>query len=108
MLEQMSYKYLTLGRTNIFKNLPNYCYIPNLKIVDFCKKKIYQLFVFRGINENYKEFNSVVKPHGLNIDYDIDPSWAKENLKNVVLQGGLDPKTLLSSKQEILKKQKII
>ena len=90
-----------------YKNLPNYCYIPNLKIVDFCKKKNIPVICFpRGINENYKEFNSVVKPHGLNIDYDIDPSWAKENLKNVVLQGGLDPKTLLSSKQEILKKTK--
>ena len=90
-----------------YKNLPNYCYIPNLKIVDFCKKKNIPVICFpRGINENYKEFNSVVKPHGLNIDYDIDPSWAKENLKNVVLQGGLDPKTLLSSKQEIFKKTK--
>ena len=90
-----------------YKNLPNYCYIPNLKIVDFCKKKNIPVICFpRVINENYKEFNSVVNPNGLNIDYDIDPSWAKENLKNVVLQGGLDPKTLLSSKQEIFKKTK--
>ena len=43
-----------------------------------------------------------MKPDGLNIDYDIDPSWAKINLKNVVIQGGLDPKILLKSEKEII------
>ena len=40
----------------------------------------------------------------INIDYEIDPQWAKDNLKNVVLQGGLDPKILLTDK-ETLKKE---
>ena len=31
------------------KDLPNYCYIPNLKLVEFCKKKKYQLFVFQKV-----------------------------------------------------------
>ena len=48
------------------------------------------------------EFNNVVKPDGINLDYDIEPNWAKQNLNNVVLQGGLDPKILLSNNQEIL------
>ena len=85
------------------ENLPNYCYIPNLKIVEFCKKKNIPVICFpKGINQNYKEFNNVVKPHGLSLDYDVDPTWAKENLNDVVLQGGLDPKILLSSQQEII------
>ena len=85
------------------ENLPNYCYIPNLKIVEFCKKKNIPVICFpKGINQNYKEFNNVVKPHGLSLDYDVDPTWAKENLNEVVLQGGLDPKILLSSQQEII------
>jgi uroporphyrinogen decarboxylase len=84
-------------------DLPNYCYIPNLKIVDFCKEKKIPVISFpRGINKNFKEFNKVVKPNALNLDYDIDPLWAKKNLSNVVLQGGLDPKILLLSKKEIL------
>ena len=29
-------------------------------------------------NKNYKEFNNVVKPNGLSLDYDVDPSWAKK------------------------------
>ena len=83
-------------------DLLNYCYTPNLKIVEFCKEKRIPVICFpRGINKNYKEFNSVVKPDGINLDYDVDPYWAKQNLLNVVLQGGLDPKILLLDENEI-------
>tara|TARA_Y200000002_G_scaffold18981_1_gene14540 strand:- start:875 stop:1822 length:948 start_codon:yes stop_codon:yes gene_type:complete len=83
-------------------DLPNYCYIPNLKIVDFCKEKKIPVICFpKGINNNYKEFNNVVKPDGINLDYNVDPIWAKQNLLNVVLQGGLDPKVLLLNNEEI-------
>jgi uroporphyrinogen decarboxylase len=85
------------------KDLPNYCYIPNLKIVDYCKKKKIPVICFpKGINKNYKEFNNVVKPDGISLDYDVDPNWVKQNLSNVVFQGGLNPKLLLSNKKEIL------
>ena len=84
-------------------DLPNYCYIPNLKIVDFCKKKKIPVICFpKGIKKNYKEFNNVVKPDGISLDYDVDPHWVKTNLSNVVLQGGLDPKILLSDEQQIM------
>jgi uroporphyrinogen decarboxylase len=87
------------------EDLPNYCYIPNLKIVEFCKKKKIPVICFpKGLNENYKEFNNVVKPNGLNLDFELDPAWAKQNLKNVTLQGGLDPKSLLLSDEEIQKR----
>ena len=36
----------------------------------------------------------------------IDPNWAKKNLSNVVLQGGLDPKILLLSEEEIFNNAK--
>ena len=84
-------------------DLPNYCYIPNLKIVDYCKKKKIPVICFpKGIDKNYKEFNNVVKPDGISLDYDVDPNWVKQNLSNVVFQGGLNPKLLLSNKKEIL------
>ena len=83
-------------------DLPNYCYIPNLKIVEFCKDNKIPVICFpRGINANYKEFNNLVKPNGLNLDYDLDPAWAKQNLKNVILQGGLNPKNLLLPEKEM-------
>ena len=85
------------------QDLPNYCYIPNLKIVEFCKQKKIPVICFpKGLKENYKEFNNVVKPDGLNIDYEVDIKWAKVNLKNTVIQGGLDPKILLLSEKEII------
>ncbi len=84
-------------------DLPNYCYIPNLKIADFCKEKKIPFICFpKGINENYKEFNNIVKPDGISLDYDVDPNWARKNLLNVVLQGGLDPKILLSDNHKII------
>ena len=84
------------------EDLPNYCYIPNSKIVNFCKEKKIPVMCFpKGLNKNYKEFNNVVKPDAISLDYDIDPLWVKQNLTDVVLQGGLDPKLLLSSEKEI-------
>ncbi len=82
----------------------NYCIEPNLKLVNFCKKKKFPVICFpKGIGKNFKNFNNMVKPDGLNIDYEIDLTWAKENLKDVVIQGGLDPKILLSSDEKIMK-----
>ena len=55
----------------------------------------------KGIGEKYKEFLGIVRPNGINIDYDIDPKWAKENLKDVCLQGGMDPKILFEDEKKI-------
>ncbi|RPG95085.1 MAG: uroporphyrinogen decarboxylase [Candidatus Pelagibacter sp. TMED263] len=86
------------------KNIKNYCFIPNANIVEFCKKeKIPNICFPKGIKEKYKDFNKLVKSDGINLDYEIDPSWAKNNLRNVVIQGGLDPKTLLISETEMIK-----
>ena len=83
-------------------DLLNYCFIPNLKIVEFCKKKNIPTICFpKGIGRKYREFNNVVKSDGLSIDYEINPLWARQQLKNVVLQGGLDPKTLMLSEKKI-------
>jgi uroporphyrinogen decarboxylase len=88
-------------------DLPNFCYKPNLKIVEFCKSKKIPVICFpKGIKENYIEFNNIVKPDGLSLDYEIDPVWAKKNLTNVALQGGMNPKTLLKSEEEIYKEAK--
>jgi len=84
------------------EDLNSFCYTPNSKIVEFCKKKGIPVICFpRDIRENYKDFNNLVKPDGINIDYNVDPKWAKENLKDTVIQGGLDPKILLLSDEEI-------
>ncbi len=85
------------------ENIKEYCFNTNAQIVQFCRKeKIPNICFPKGIKEKYKTFNDEVKPNGINLDYEIDPVWAKNNLKNVVIQGGLDPKILLKSEEEIL------
>ena len=89
------------------EDFENYCINPNLKLVDFCKSKNIPAICFpKGIGKKYKRFNEVVKSHGLNIDYEVDPSWAKANLKNVVIQGGLDPRVLLKTEKEMFDRAK--
>ena len=86
------------------KELPNYCYIPILKIVEHIKSKNIPVICFpRGIGENYINFCSIVKPDCISIDYDVDPKWIKEKLNGMPIQGGLDPKILLGDKEEIKK-----
>ena len=81
------------------KELPNYCYIPILKIVEHVKLKKIPVICFpKGIGESYVDFCSIVKPDCISIDYDVDPKWIKEKLKGLPIQGGLDPKILLTDK----------
>jgi len=84
--------------------LIDYCYKPNKKIVEFCKKNKIPVICFpRNINKNYLDFADFVKPDGLNLDYTIDPEWARDKLKNFTLQGGMDPKILFEKDTVIFK-----
>ena len=86
------------------KELLNYCYKPNLKIVKHVKSKNVPVICFpRGIKENYIDFCSIVKPDCISIDYEVDPKWIKERLNGIPVQGGLDPLILLKDKEKIKK-----
>ena len=86
------------------QKLPEYCYEPNKKIVNFCKKEKIPVICFpRGINKNYLEFANNVKPDCLSLDYEIDPIWAKKNLGSYCLQGGPDPKILFKKEDDMLR-----
>jgi len=86
------------------KELPNYCYIPTLKVIEHIKLKKIPVICFpKGIRENYIDFCSTVKPDCISIDYEVDPKWIKEKLNGLPIQGGLDPKILLTDKEKIKK-----
>ena len=53
--------------------------------------------------KNYKEFCDIVKPDAVSIDYNVDPKNILRDIK-IPIQGGLDPKILLTDK-ETLKKE---
>ena len=42
----------------------------------------------------------IVKPDCISIDYTIDPSWIKERANGIPIQGGLNPKILLTDKEK--------
>ena len=79
--------------------------IDQYKLIEkFCKEKKTPAICFpRGLNKKYLQFAEKVNPHCLNLDYEIDPVWAKINLKNFCLQGGMDPNILFKSENEIFK-----
>jgi uroporphyrinogen decarboxylase len=80
----------------------DYCYDPNRKIVDFCKKNEIPVICFpKGIKDKYINFAEIVDPDCLSLDYEVDPLWAKNNLKKFCLQGGMDPKVLFKEENEI-------
>jgi uroporphyrinogen decarboxylase len=85
------------------KDLPNYIYSPTLKLVNFVKTLGVPVICFPREIKNYKEFCQIVKPDAVSIDYNVNP---KDILKNIQIpvQGGLDPKILLTDK-ETLKKE---
>ena len=86
------------------KELPNYCYIPTLRVVEYIKSKKIPVICFpKGIGESYVDFCSTVKPNCISIDYEVDPKWIKEKLNGTPIQGGLDPKILLNDKEKIKK-----
>ncbi len=86
------------------EELDKYCFKPNLKIVNHIKSKNIPVICFpKGIGKSYADFNSIVRPDCINIDYEVDPIWAKQNLNKVSIQGGLDPKILLKNNNDIKK-----
>ena len=83
------------------EEISGYCYQPNLKIVEFCKKIEMPVICFpKGINKKYKEFLDTVKPNGLNIDYDVDLALGQKKIKNVCLQGGNGSSNFYSRKKK--------
>ena len=85
------------------RDYPNYIYTPTLNLVDYVKSLNVPVICFPRQIKNYKEFCDIVKPDVVNIDYNVDPLMISKNIK-IPVQGGLDPKILLTDKEN-LKKQ---
>jgi len=87
------------------KDLPNYVYIPTFNLVEFVKSQGVPVICFpRGIKD-YKSYCEIVKPDAICIDYEIDPLKILNEIK-IPVQGGMDPKILLSNKENLQKEAK--
>ena len=87
----------------IQNDFDKFLYNPTLSIVNYVKSLGVPVICFpRGISD-YVKFTKIVKPSMINIDYNVDPKNLIKFL-DIPVQGGLDPKILLSNREN-LKKQ---
>jgi len=84
------------------KDLPNYIYSPTLNLVNYVKSLNIPVICFPREIKNYKEYCEIVKPDAVSIDYNVDPKKILNYIK-IPIQGGLDPKILLSDKETLRK-----
>ena len=84
------------------KDLPNYVYTPTLNLVDYVKSLKVPVICFPREIKDYKKYCEIVKPDAVSIDYNVDPKEICKNIK-IPVQGGLDPKILLTDKENIKK-----
>ena len=86
----------------IKEDIDRFLYKPTLSLVNHVKKLGVPVICFpRGIS-NYAEFSKIVKPNMINIDYNVDPKDALKSI-DIPIQGGLDPKHLLSNRENLKK-----
>ena len=87
------------------KDLPNYIYIPTLNLVEYVKSLNTPVICFPKGIKNYKDYCEIVKPDAICIDYEVDPLDILRKIK-IPVQGGMDPKVLLTDKENLKKEAK--
>ncbi len=82
------------------RDIKKYIYESTTELVEFTKSLDVPVICFPREIKNYKEYVNEVKPSAVNIDYKVN---MKEILKEISIpvQGGLDPKLLLSDKNTV-------
>ena len=84
------------------KDFDFFIYNPTCSLVEFIKSLNVPVICFpRGI-KNYKKYCEIVKPDAICIDYEVDPLKIEKEI-NIPVQGGMDPKALLTDKDNLKK-----
>tara|TARA_B100001027_G_scaffold24892_1_gene14732 strand:- start:224 stop:1225 length:1002 start_codon:yes stop_codon:yes gene_type:complete len=84
----------------IKKDFDKFLYNPTLSVVNYVKNLGVPVICFpRGIYD-YVEYTKIIKPNMINIDYHVDPKALIKSI-DIPVQGGLDPKILLSNKENL-------
>ena len=87
------------------EDIPNYIYTPTLNLVNYIKSLKVPVICFPREIKNYKEFCEIIEPDAISIDYNVDPKEIVKNIK-IPVQGGLNPKVLLSDNETLKKETK--
>ena len=84
------------------EKIHDYIYTPTSTLVEYIQSLNIPVICFpRGIKD-YKSYCEIVKPDVIGIDYEIDPARIRDQIK-IPIQGGLDPKILLTEKDNLKK-----
>ena len=84
------------------KDYDFYIYNPTCSLVEFTKSLDVPVICFpRGIKD-YKKYCEIVKPDVICIDYEVDPIKIEKEI-DIPVQGGMDPKILLTDKDNLKK-----
>ena len=84
------------------RDLNKYIYNPTISLVEYVKSLNIPVVCFpRGI-KNYKSYCEIIKPDVICIDYEVDPKRIEKEIK-IPVQGGMDPKILLTDKNALKK-----
>ena len=82
------------------KYIEDYIYDRTLNIVNFVKAHKVPVICFPREIKNYEEYCKIIKPDVINIDYKTNPKIIIKKT-DIVVQGGLDPKVLLTDKEKL-------
>ena len=87
------------------KDLQNYIYKPTLNLVEYIKSFNIPVICFPRNIKNYKNYCNIVNPSVICIDYNTDPKEISKDI-DIPVQGGMDPKILLTDKENLKKETK--
>ena len=87
------------------KDLPYYIYNPTLNLVKFIQSLNTPVICFPRNIKDYKKYCDFIKPDAICIDYEINPLTIRKDIK-IPIQGGMNPKILLTDKENIKKEAK--
>ena len=87
------------------RDLPKYVYDPTRSLVDYVKTLNVPVICFPKGIKKYKDFCQIVQPSVICIDYEVDPKQIEKEVR-IPVQGGMDPKVLLSDKENLKKEAK--
>ena len=82
------------------KDLPYYIYNPTLNLVKFVQSLNIPVICFPRNIKDYKKYCDFIKPDAICIDYEVDPVKIEKEI-SIPIQGGMDPKVLLTDKENI-------
>ena len=85
--------------------IEEFIYMPTQNLVEYTKSLNVPVICFPREIKNYKNYCDIVKPDVVNIDYNVDPIYIEKEI-SIPIQGGMDPKVMLTDKENLKKEAK--